>query len=526
MAAVAILLVLPACVDYNDGNNGFPTGLKETGNGPYEEAPLQLCDGTVLWDSSDLVVAKAAGAQSDTCHTDDDCDRRQECICGVCVPRFCTTFNSMFRCGIDFCVDSNCSEVCDPNVPNACGEGRVCSAEKNACRTLCETDSDCLAGEICRQTDDGMACIVKQWSEGMASENREPLRLRNGSNPVAPSGWVDPDTSDLVLWFGVESPDESQLLLYRATGTQPSTWAWKQLILQAHADDTPIVLDAPKAHPGILPVCDGLLVFYETAEGIMLQHTDDDGIPLTDDRLIIPNSEDVRYTHPAPMLGPEGVSLFMGVFGDGLRRADCADGNYEHWVLSPEPALTPAQVETAGGRLRDPCMHDVNCGEGLYCYKREEVGQCVYEACGDDAEPGFTCGEGFECKSNACVCDLVEGCPKPNATAIWVNISRMGQPFATYDSARDVTQLFFVAEGRSSRFQPDEDASIGIVTFDRDGVLYPGRGNPLYDLSYLSWHFGEHEPAVMPMDGGFLMLFSNGTTFLGARSPLTSRNID
>ena len=521
IAAAVLFAALPGCLDYNDGDNGFPKGLEVTGNGPYEEAPFQLCDDTVLWDKSSLVVAKTAGSQSQSCTVDDDCNRRQECVCGICVPRFCTSFNSLFRCGIDFCVDGNCSQVCEPSVTDACGEGRVCSTEKKVCRNLCETDGDCLTGEVCEQTDDGMACIVRQYNEGMASRNREPLVMRNGMTPTAPSGWVDGGSDDLVLWFGVQSPDEDQLYLYRATGTQPSAWQWRQLIMQAHPQDDRIVLDAPDAAPGMLPVDDGVLVFYDTADGIMLRKTDHSGHTVEDDRLVVANTGDMRFTHPAPVRTSRGVSLYMGVTGDGLHRADSEDGDLTRWTLQPVAALEPDQVETSGGALRDPCMHDSNCGEGLYCYLREEVGQCVYTSCG---EPGG-CGGGFECKDDTCVCNIVEGCPRPNPTAIWINLGHMGEPFATYDALRDITHLFFIAEGRSSRFQPDEDFSIGIVTFDGDGAMYPGRGNPLFDLSYLSWHFDEHEPAVIPMNGGYLMLFSNGSTFLAARSPLTSRNI-
>jgi len=522
LTSKAVLLLaavlLCGCLRMNEGDNGFPQGYELTGVGPYEEAPFQLCDQDgALWTKTAMAIPAAAGAAMQSCVTDDDCDGRQRCQCGRCVPRYCTSLSSFMTCGLRNCADSHCLSVCDPEVPgNPCGDGFVCSVTENVCRPLCVADDDCLPGEQCRQTGDGMACVVNRWDDGYGSQGFEPLSLANGLEPLRPSGRVEDDGGHLVLWFVAKS-DQGAALYQAVMDTPPLDW--RSLYAFADSSQPLLVLDDRADLATVSLVANRQIMAYARDGAVVLAAMDAPG----EDLAVVEAGNSFTGLSSPYLLKRGDGSLWLFITARDaqnqpvLVRAGAADLTGP-WTLDPTPILTIGDVETRDGVFGDICYTDVNCAAGLYCMRTDDkrCGQCVTATCqkNEDCDRGLVCNT-----QGVCVCG-VEDCPDPNIQPIWVGLTTLGDPFVFEEPATGILRLFFTAFGRLSAGQTGADYSIGLVSISPDGALTPARGNPVFDRKFLITHFDEREPAIVRTGDNFILFYRGDNTIKAGRTPI------
>lgn len=302
MRLLVILTLLTSCGF--TGEKPF-AGARQPEVAPWQdEGPITICDGTQrLGIPGSDAVGSCAGTPT-PCSADKDCRSRESCVCGRCLIAICDTADECAADHVCTFDERRCDRACSSD--GDCAKGEHCSPGKGVCRGSCAQSSDCQAGEECRVAtgeceiatcaDDtscssGRACRI----ERVPSDLREPWPILAGSGMTlfferddvmggpelqaadstdgrhfsvsvhlfpgrAPSVILQKDGSYLMAYM---DPRASELWLAQSANGQP----WQRL------GNAPIA--APARSPSLLPVVDGLAVYYDLGGQLLRAHSTD-----------------------------------------------------------------------------------------------------------------------------------------------------------------------------------------------------------------------------------------------------------
>ncbi len=504
---------------FNNGRNTTPQGFDLVGMGPYEPAPFEVCFKEAQVRSEYLALAVPTGTKPPACVVNSDCPARTECHCGFCVPRACGSFEVPSTCGLDKCADGRCLSVCVPGIDEeACDKknGEICSPKLMACVKNCAADSECNAGERCLDSSDGKVCGLQKLSESAKpAEGYEKLVIRLGRAPSSPSGAAAGDEVFILFSLELVGDADYSAAVYAAKAGAPEK-DWKSFYLKMESL-TPLFKTKNKyPQPKLAAYKGSYYVFYNEADGSVAfrKAAAPDG-PYGEPVSIIAQSETLYPFSPAAAETKDGLKLFFAS-NNSIYEAESTDETLTSWKITDQPVLTTAMIETHGGVELDPCAFDKNCGSGLYCYIRQpeenKMGICIPDSC--DACDGDKL---FCYEQRICLCKP-DGCPTPNPQPVWVEVGSVEYPAPFY--IFDRLFLYFSARGRSTMGQYATDFSAGAAVLI-DGAYVPLLGNPLFDRTFLNFHYEERSPFVLnlPKSASIIMFYIGDGQLKAGRCP-------
>jgi hypothetical protein len=486
----------------DDGQGGIPV----SGVADYAVVQLRLCaEGKLVIPAGGLLsgfcmTPVSAGRMS--CTTETDCLEREECVCGECRLRPCTSV----ECQAGLMCDGRsgrCLKTCP--IPTSCPDGTACY--DGYCFPDCGDDFDCAAGEFCdtipcdndAACPVGDACDCPDKAEGICGSTgtcggKYCLAIRCKSGPECDPARFDSCTAEgmtLSAPAAVETESGVAMLLERRSS-------------DGRAD----------------------IVRADSADGVSWEV---DPAPV-----IEPDApwEGTRTGSPSLFFdGGQAVLYYAGGDGAGIGLAVSDDG------LSWRKADVNPVFSVQGSGSEKPCVDHSDCPGGERCYtrtclarwERGRVGAASVMRAGDTYlmfyEGGQGAGIGLAWAKDGIAFERFQDDPVLDAERLedpeyWYDIASVGAPHVVTEARWDGTLLFkmwFAALGKESKpnptnLDPRANLSIGFAASQNAVSWTPYKFNPVFDHIVLLNHLSESEPSVVQFGEKFYLYYSDPDT--------------
>jgi hypothetical protein len=285
------------------------------------------------------------------CAADGDCASREQCVCGRCTVKFCT---SNAECGTERSCsfsDRRCLPRC--RVDDDCVDlGEICLG--GLCRGQCGRDTDCQYAELCGSQN---RCVVAACGRDADCRERERCRVQRLPRATGePSVLAVPGEQPglpprFVMYLEMDDISGELREIWRARSRDGIRFAFDPArpIVQGRA-------------PSAVQTAAGVRLYVETAGGIAMTESAD-GIAFPAPALVIPGD----FRAPGAAMTPSGVIVYAQV-GDRAGIAVWTGSGAPRTVLRPADVSDPRlwrNVERVGSPsalvvsspLGEPAIH-------------------------------------------------------------------------------------------------------------------------------------------------------------------------
>ncbi len=351
-----VLLAVPTAVSCTRGTNPLFSGTELKGSmTPFvNEGPMDICMAYHRVVSPDGQLSgfcqKLDAPQLRSCHSDEDCQDREACVCGKCTVQYCTRADecpqgmacdfTTSRCIIPCEGDCGCpgpNARCDIGVcqqmcivDDECQSGEMCSLARARCTTFaCHSDEDCLSDEH---------CIIQQEPRVM----REPTLIKD-------------DTGTYHMWLEMDQGSQERRVIFRASSRDGLSWSMDPPapVLESDAQDGYRV-----GAPSVLRTASGYVMFFEVGDGRgfgRAQSTDGRNWSRDSNLVLEPLPDETAIHAPSVVPKPSGDGLLLYYqVGDGsaIRVVESSDLEGRTFLTSQRrTVIMPGEIST--GMWRD-----------------------------------------------------------------------------------------------------------------------------------------------------------------------------